>query len=88
MFVIMHNSGLYFHNKGRIILYESQQEAQNFIEMFIQYSTDRFAQEGRLGEAMQVPIVVMRECEIIPVNFDIDKVECGVVFARELFEDK
>lgn len=88
MFVIIHQSGLYFHNKGRIILFESQQEASNFMNMFIQYSTNRLAQEGDLGEAMHVPIVVMHECKITPVDFDINTVECGTVLARELFENK
>lgn len=88
MFVIMHSSGLYFHNKGRIILFESEQEAHNFMEMFISYSTNRFAQEGNMGAIMQVPIVVMHECEIMPINFNVNNVECGTVLASELFENK
>ena len=88
MFVIMHKSGLYFHNKGRIILFESQQEAKNFMEMFINYSMDRLGQEGRLDMTIQVPIIAMHECKIIPVDFDINNVECGTVFAAELFENK
>ena len=88
MFTIIHKSGLYFHNKGRIILFESQQEAQSFMEMFISYSTNRFAENGDIGSVMQVPIVVMHECNIIPVDFNIDNVECGTVFARELFENQ
>lgn len=88
MFVIMHHSGLYFHNKGRIILYESQQEAQNFMQMFINYSMGELGKQNRIGEVMQVPIVVTRECKIIPVDFDINTVECGTVLCRELFKDK
>lgn len=87
MLVIRHRSGAYFHNKGRIILFESEQEASNFMNMFIQYSTNRLAQERRVEEVMKVPIFVMSECEIIPVDFDIKKVECGTVTARELFEN-
>lgn len=88
MFVIMHQSGLYYHNKGRIILFESQQEAQNFMEMFINYSMNELGKEGRMAETMQVPIVVMHQCRIVPVDFDIDTVECGTVLCRELFKDK
>lgn len=88
MFVIIHNSGLYFHNKGRIILYESQQEAQNFMEMLVNYSTNMLAQSGRIGEMMQVPIVIMHECRVLPVDFDINTVKCGTVLCRELFENK
>lgn len=88
MFVIMHNTGLYFHNKGRIILFESQQEAQSFMEMFINYSMNELARTNRLDETMQVPIVVMHECKILPVDFDISTVKCGTVPAKELFENK
>ena len=88
MFMIMHKSGLYFHNKGRIILFESQQEAQNFMEMFINYSMGELGKEGRMAETMQVPIVVMRECAIMPVDFDIETIECGTVLCSELFKDK
>lgn len=87
MFTIKHKSGIYFYNKGRIILFESEQEASNFMNIFIQYSTNRLAQEGRVEEVMRVPIFAMSECRIVPVDFDIEKVECGVVFARELFEE-
>ena len=87
MFTIIHSSGLYFHNKGRIILFESEQEAQNFINMFIQYSMNQMNQEGRIDEIMRVPIVAMHECQIIPVNFNIEEVKCGIVLAKELFEN-
>lgn len=86
MFYIIHSSGLYFHNKGRIILFESQQEAQYFLELFSQYSMQRLAQEGNPMKIMQVPIVLQNECNIIPVNFDIEKVECGTILASELLE--
>lgn len=90
MFVIQHNSGLYYHNKGRIILFESPQEAQNFMQMFVQYATERITAEsqGDIGAIMRVPIVVMHECGIVPVDFDIETVECGTVWARELFENR
>lgn len=87
MFAIIHKNGLYFHNKGRIILFESEQEASNFINMFINYSANRLAQENRMEEVMRTPFIAM-ECNIIPVTFDIDKVECGIVWAKELFEGK
>ena len=85
MLVIQHSSGLYFHNKGRIILFESQQEAQYFLELFSQYSMQRLAKEGQPMAVMRVPMV-LGECIIMPVNFDIEKVECGTVMASELLE--
>lgn len=86
MFVIIHQSGLYFHNKGRIILFESQQEAQYFLELFSQYSMQMLAQEGNPMKIMQVPIILQNECRITSVDFDIEKVECGTVLASELLE--
>lgn len=84
MFVIIHQSGLYFHNKGRIILFESQQEAQYFLELFSQYSMQRLAQDGQVMAVMQVPIILQNECRVTSVDFDIEKVECGTVLASEL----
>lgn len=86
MFVIIHQSGLYFHNKGRIILFKSQQEAQYFLELFSQYSMQMLAQEGNPMKIMQVPIILQNECRITSVDFDIEKVECGTVLASELLE--
>ena len=86
MLVIQHSSGLYFHNKGRIILFESQQEAQYFLELFSQYSMQRLAQGGQPMAVIQIPMVLQNECKIVPVNFDIDKVKCGTVLASELLE--
>lgn len=86
MFVIQHLDGTYFHNKGRIILFTEPQEAQNFINMFIQYAMGRLMQEERIGEVMKAQMM-SAQCDIKPVNFNINKVECGTVLARELFEN-
>lgn len=86
MLVIIYQSGLYFHNKGRIILFESQQETQYFLELFSQYLMQKLAQDGQVMSIMQVPMILQGKCKIVPVNFDIDKVECGTVLASELFE--
>ena len=84
MFYIMHSSGLYFYDKGKIIIFESTDEAGAFLNFFIQYSTNRLMQEGNIGEAMHVPIMVMQQCKILPVDFDVDTIKCGVVYARDL----
>lgn len=88
MFIIQHASKLYFHNKGRIILYETRQEAESFLDMFIQYSTSRLAQMGKLSAAMQTGIIIMNECEIKPAGFDIENVKCGVAWMKELFDKR
>ena len=66
-------------------MFESQQEASNFINMFIQYSMSRLSQEGRVEDVMSVPMVI-NKCKIISVDFDINNVKCGTIFARDLFE--
>lgn len=86
MFTIMYQDRLYFHNKGRIILFESQEEAQNFMNMFIQYSMGMLAQNGDIHAVIEVQMLPT-QCKIVAVDFDIDKIECGTILARELFEN-
>ena len=70
-----------------VSLEQSEDEAQNFINMFIQYSTERLIYETRNPlDGMKAPMKIMNESQIIPVDFDIDTVECGVVYARELMD--
>lgn len=83
MFVIKTRDGQYFHNKGRIILYETQNQAQRYIEEFIQYALARVAQEDPM-KAMSVPITVMQNSVITPVDFDIDSVECGTIYVTDI----
>ena len=84
MFCIIRKNGMYYHNKGRIILFEGSNDAKEFIELFIQYSVSMLIKRDHI-EAMNAPMIIMNDAKIIPVDFDIDKVECGVVFASELF---
>ena len=85
LYVIKHNSGEYFHNKGRIILYESPDQAMRFIQAFINYAMNRLAQEGKNQmELMTAPITIQNNSHIMEVDFDIDKVECGTVYATDL----
>lgn len=87
LFCIIRRNGTFYHNKGRIILFESEQEASNFINLFIQYSTQRLIDETKDPfKGMEAPMKIMQDSQIIPVEFDIDNVECGVVFAKELME--
>lgn len=87
MFVIKYSNRAYFHNKGRIILYESQQEAKDFLNMFIQYSINRLMNENRIDEAVQAPIIIASNCQIAFVDFNINNVECGVVYSRDLLKE-
>ena len=83
MFTIMR--GLeYFHKDGKIILFENPQEANEFISYFIHYSVQRLQSEGRMGEAMSAPIIITQQTRITPVDFDINTIECGVVYCKDL----
>lgn len=84
MFVIKTREGYYFHNKGRIILYESENQAKRYIENFIQYAVDRVAQEIDPMEAISVPMTIISNSIIMPVDFDIDNVECGTVYLTDI----
>lgn len=88
LFVIQRANGAYYHNKGRIILFESDKEAKRFIDMFTQYSVNRLMHEKRGQEAMGAAITIMSESQIIPVDFDINNVRCGVVYAKELLRKR
>ena len=84
MFTIMNSNGEYFHKEGKIILFENQEEANNFINYFIRYSVQRLHNEGRATEAMSAPMVILQRSKLAPVDFDINAVECGVVYCRDL----
>lgn len=86
LLTIQRLNGAYYHNKGRIILFESQSEAEQFLNMFTQYSVQRLMSEGRGREAMSAPMRIMSESEITPATFDINSVRCGIVYASELLK--
>lgn len=88
LYVIKRTNGAYYHNKGRIILFESKQEAENFINMFIQYSVNRLAAEGDPFEVVGASMKIMQESVISEIDFDMNRIECGTVYAKELMEEK
>lgn len=88
LYVIKWSNGLYFHNKGRIILFESINKAKEFINLFIQYSINELQRQNRISEIARVPFEVSTNSTIMDIDFDINKVECGIVFASELFKKK
>lgn len=84
MFTIMRPNREYFHSQGKIIIFETPEEANEFVNAFVHYSVQRLQAEGRTAEAMTAPMIIMQESNLVPVDFDIDTVECGVVFCRDL----
>lgn len=85
LFVIKHSNGTYFHNKGRIILYESPEQATRFLKEFIEYTMNRLVQEGADHmEIMTAPMIIQTHSRIMEIDFDVDTVECGTVYAIDL----
>lgn len=84
MYVIKQRDGTYFHKDGKIILFENENQINEFLNYFIQYSVNRLAREGRKQEAMTAPMTIMSGSIVMPVDFDIETVPCGVVWAGDL----
>ena len=74
----------YFHKDGKIILFENPQEANEFIDYLIRYSVQQLQSQGRVGEAMSAPMRIIQQSCLTSVNFDIDNVECGVIYCKDL----
>jgi hypothetical protein len=86
MYVIKMRDGTYFHTKGKIIIFETQSEINAFLNYFTQYSVNRLTREGRAEEAMTAPMQIMMGSVAMPVDFDINTVECGIVWARDFIK--
>ena len=85
VYVIKHRDGVYFHNKGRILLYETPEQAMRYIEGFINYTMNRLAQEGANQiEIMTAPMTIQSNSVIMEADFDIDNVECGTIYATDV----
>ena len=84
MFTIMRPNREYFHSQGKIIIFETPEEANAFVNAFVHYSVQRLQAEGRGAEALTAPMIIMQESSLVPVDFDINTVECGVVFCKDL----
>lgn len=85
VYIIKYRDGTYFHNNGRIILYETPEQAMRYIEGFTNYTMNRLAQEGgnQIG-VMTAPMTIQSNSIIMEVDFDIDKVECGTVHVTDI----
>jgi hypothetical protein len=71
MFVIQDTStGLYFHNKGRIIIFEDIEKAKLFYQNFFAWATAELLHQG------QPPFEVMMKqqtTEILPYDFTVEE---------------
>jgi hypothetical protein len=84
MYVIKQRDGTYFHKDGKIILFENQNQINEFLNYFTQYSVNKLVREGRRNEAMTAPMQIMSGSIVMPVDFDINDVPCGVIWAGDM----
>ena len=83
MFVIKKmNDGYYFHEKGKIILFEDPNEANALINAFYQYAAARLVSERGPQGIFEIQHV-MSALDIIEQDF-IDTPECGVVYFKDV----
>ena len=88
MFVIKHvQTRQYFHQKQKIILFRTPQEAEMYLNNFANYAINRAVAESD----EPAPFVMMRvqevlmNCQILPIDFDIDKnPEVKIIWMHEL----
>lgn len=73
MFVIKHPSGQYFHKDRQIILYESPEQAQIYLEAFAQYGIQRTMEEEQNPFAVMDFQSELSQCKIMPIDFDLEK---------------
>ena len=83
MYCFINPNREYLHKNGKIVLFETGEEANLFMNYFLQYAIQRLQSEGRGIEAMSAPMV-LSQFQLIPVSFDIETIECGVVFCKDL----
>ena len=76
MYYIYYEPNYYIHNKGKIILFQTPEEAMNFIQQFIGYSANRAVREGKnplnvimAQNAMQIKEFHAKEFETASCGF-------------------
>jgi hypothetical protein len=84
MYVIKQKDGTYFHTRGKVIVFETQGEINDFLNYFTQYSVNRLYREGRQNEAMSAPMRIMMDSIVMPVDFDVRTNEDKIIYARDM----
>ena len=83
MFIIQKiDDGYYFHDKGKIILFETFQEAEKCLQDFQQYCLQRLIEQKGPGGIFELHRV-FSSLRIIETNFEETPL-CGIVFFHEL----
>lgn len=68
-------TGLLFHKKQQIILFERQEEAQIFLQSFMKYSIQRLLEETHDPTVFFQVQTRLSQCQIIEPSFNIESVE-------------
>lgn len=84
MLILKLPNGYYFHKKGKIILFNSAEEAQFLLNRFLQYSIERKVQEhpGDPFAIMEVQQIVS-QFALIEQDFQ-EEPKCGTIKFNEL----
>ena len=83
MFVIQkQDDGYYFHNKGKIILFETPHEASNMLQGFYTYSMERMLQEQGPTGIFELQNL-FRTLKIKEQDFEEEPL-CGVILFKDL----
>ena len=83
MLVLKLPNGYYFHKKGKIILFNSADEAQYMLNGLLQYSINRKMQEQQDPFAIIKVQQVVNQFALIEQDFQ-EEPECGIVNFSEL----
>lgn len=76
MFIIRDNqSGLLFHKKQQIILFERPEDAQSFLQAFHQYAIQRMLEETQDPTSIFTVQNKLMHCEILQPPFDVNNVK-------------
>ena len=83
MFVIKRiDNGYYFHEKGKIILFEDPNEANALINAFYQYAAARLVSERGPQGIFEIQHVISA-LDIVEQDF-IETPPCGVVYFKDV----
>lgn len=88
MFIIQRiTNGLYFSNKGRIILFNTSQEAEVFLQAFYQYALNRIGQETQDPLEFLNFQKTMNEIYILELDFE-GTPPCGIINYLDLLNER
>ena len=83
MFVIQkRDNGYYFHEKGKIILFETPEEANALLNSFYQYAIAKLVSETGPQGIFEVQHIISA-FNIIEKNF-IETPPCGIVYFKDI----